>query len=198
MGLPADRIVSSDGSSTDLITCLICHDILWKPVTCELCENSFCTACITAWLGKNKTNVCPNNCDYRQRQRVPLLLVQLLSKLKLTCENNMNGCREVLAYESLEQHQLHCGFEMKQCKGCLQTMLKMDLDVHEGGCGEIELECKVCKVKYQRKNGHNGVECLQNCLIQQQQLTQALEENGREQKRMIDELQKRIEGLEGI
>ncbi|CAF1245687.1 unnamed protein product [Adineta steineri] len=190
MGIEVNCIVNSKESSIDLITCLICHDILWKPVTCEICENSFCNDCITLWLEKHPS-VCPNNCDYKQRQRPPLLLVQLLSKLQVICKNQHTGCEDVLSYESLEQHEHECDFHMEQCTGCSKSMLKKERNIHEKLCDQIELQCHVCQVKYRRINGHNEVECLQNCLVQLQIKIQVLEENDRIQKTTLENLNKR-------
>ncbi|UJR12110.1 hypothetical protein I4U23_016288, partial [Adineta vaga] len=130
-----------------------------EPLTCETCENSFCNNCITLWLEKHP-DICPNNCDYKQRQRPPLLLVQLLSKLQITCKNHHTGCKDILSYESLEEHERQCGFQLEQCTGCSEAMLKKERN--------IELQCHVCQGKYRRVIGHNEVECLQNCLVQQQ------------------------------
>ncbi|CAF0901844.1 unnamed protein product [Adineta steineri] len=190
MGIEVDRIVNSNESSIDLTTCLICHDIFWKPLTCEICENSFCNDCITLWLEKHPNN-CPNNCDYKQRQRPPLLLVQLLSKLQVICKNHHTGCKDVLSYESLEQHEHECGFHMEQCTGCSKSMLKKERNIHEKSCEQIELHCHVCQVKYRRINGHNEVECLQNCLVQLQIKIQVLEENDRIQKTTLENLSNR-------
>ncbi|CAF4112495.1 unnamed protein product, partial [Adineta steineri] len=197
MGIDVDRIVNSKESSIDLITCLICHDILWKPVTCEICENSFCNDCITLWLEKHPS-ICPNNCDYKQRQRPPLLLVQLLSKLQIICKNHYTGCKDVLSYESLEQHEHECDFQMEQCTGCSKSMLKKERNIHEKTCDQIELQCHVCQLKYRRINGHNEVECLQNCLVQQQIKIQVLEENDRKQKIVLEKLQMKLTTLENL
>ncbi|CAF1039579.1 unnamed protein product [Adineta steineri] len=197
MGLEVNRIVNSNESSIDLITCLICHDILWKPLTCEICENSFCNDCITLWLEKHPS-ICPNICDYKQRQRPPLLLVQLLSKLQVICKNHHTGCKDVLSYESLEQHEHQCDFQMEQCTGCSKAMLKKERNIHEKLCDQIELQCHVCQVKYRRVTGHNEVKCLQNCLVEQQIKTQLLEENDRKQKIRLAELEMKLTTLENL
>jgi hypothetical protein len=195
MGIAVERVINSNESSTDLIMCSICHDILWKPSTCETCDNSFCTACIALWF-ETHPDICPNNCAYRQRQRLPLLLVQLLSKLKLTCKNQHTGCKEVLSYESLEQHELQRDFHLEQCSGCLKPMLKKERNIHERSCNQVELQCHVCQAKYKRVVGHNEVECLQNCLVQLQLKIQLLEENDRHQKTRFEELEAKLAILE--
>ncbi|CAF3552036.1 unnamed protein product, partial [Adineta steineri] len=153
--------------------------------------------CITLWLEKHPS-ICPNNCDYKQRQRPPLLLVQLLSKLQIICKNHYTGCKDVLSYESLEQHEHECDFQMEQCTGCSKSMLKKERNIHEKTCDQIELQCHVCQLKYRRITGHNEVECLQNCLVQQQIKTQSIEENDRKQKIRLEELEMKLTTLENL
>ncbi|CAF1543023.1 unnamed protein product [Adineta ricciae] len=197
MGIDVDRIVNSNGNSTDLITCSICHDILWKPCTCEICENSFCDDCISLWLEKHP-NVCPNNCEYKQRQRLPLILVQLLSKLKILCKNQQTGCQDILSYESLEQHECQCDFQIEQCIGCSKAMPKKERNIHEPLCEQVELQCHVCQGKYKRMNGHDQIECLQNCLIEQQIKIQLLEDKDKQQQIRLEQLETRLTTFENL
>ena len=113
----------------DLILCPICTNILWKPVACKTCENSFCVNCIRLWLNE-KPNQCPFNCRFQER-KPPGILLKLLAKLNLDCENKSNGCEMVISYEALEKHQVkECEYRLMGCPNCLQEMLVKDYQKH--------------------------------------------------------------------
>ncbi|CAF1275781.1 unnamed protein product [Didymodactylos carnosus] len=101
--------------------CTICHNILWKPVSCSSCENSFCSSCIQTWLTKqqNPVKLCPFKCEYKQK-RVPPILNTFLSKLIFSCAFAQNGCQEQLNYDSIENHEQQCVYEQQQCPLCQQ------------------------------------------------------------------------------
>ncbi|CAF1454080.1 unnamed protein product, partial [Didymodactylos carnosus] len=151
MGISEEMVVSFGDSPKKLITCSVCLQVLWKPMTCEECENSYCTDCITQWLKQqqamNRKHTCPNsNCEFKQKNKIPSLLVQLLSQLRVKCVNTINGCKELLPYEALDEHQLVCGFQQQLCQmrenGCKEIVLKKDIVTHGATCGYQRQECK--------------------------------------------------------
>lgn len=190
MGLSTDHIVNVLPSSIEHLLCSICHEILWRPVTCETCEHSFCEACLSQWFQRQQR--CPNTCEYRQRARSPHLLVQLLSQLKVTCKNMSNGCTQVIPYEGLENHEQTCGYEMKSCQGCLQSLLKQDLHRHELECDHVEILCNNCQVTYHRRDGHDGMQCLRNQMKNQNDLFErkitSLENDARRQTELLNSM----------
>jgi len=126
--LSIDRI--NNEFDEDLIVCPICTNILWKPITCKTCENSFCLKCIRLWLNQ-KANQCPFNCHFQERKCLGILL-KLLSKLKLSCENKINGCQISIDYEALEKHQLNeCQFRFIKCLNCFKEILSKDFHIHQ-------------------------------------------------------------------
>ncbi|CAF1530673.1 unnamed protein product [Adineta ricciae] len=138
--LSTDRI---DGNvDDDIITCPICMNIIWKPVTC-------------------RPNTCPFRCQFQERKPSPILM-KLLSKLKLTCQYKPNGCMLLIPYESLEKHELsECLFRLTQCSECSKEMLYNELENHQSNdCSPKELTCLKCNSVYYRKDGHETTDCL--------------------------------------
>jgi len=170
--LSIDRI--NNEFDEDLILCPICTNILWKPIACKTCENSFCLKCIRLWLNE-KPNQCPFNCHFQER-KCPGILLKLLSKLKLNCENKINGCNILIPYEALEKHQLkECQFRFIQCSNCLKEILSKDFDIHQNElCLQIKSTCLKCSSIYYQKDGHSYLDCLKK---QSQIIQEAMDES---------------------
>ena len=194
MGLSTDRIVDSASSSLEHVLCAICHDVMWHPVACAICEHSFCEACLNKWFEKHK--VCPNQCEYQRRERVPPILLQLLSPLKITCKNKTNGCEQIVRYELLGKHEQTCDFEMNQCRGCSESLLKKTLSEHESKCDYVQITCNLCQAIYRPRDGHDPMVCLRNEMKNQQDLFQrsltALLDIGRHQSEVLNNLHRQI------
>jgi hypothetical protein len=92
--LSSDRVQGPPSANVDLLECSICHDILWKPVACQTCETSFCSACINRWLANNP-NKCPNQCETYVERKCPPITTKLLSQLQISCNFKLDGCQEV-------------------------------------------------------------------------------------------------------
>ncbi|CAF1319217.1 unnamed protein product [Rotaria sordida] len=210
MGLSTNRIVNNQSSPLEHLFCSICHEILWHPVTCGTCEHSFCEACLNQWFQRQQR--CPNTCEYHQRTRVPYLLTQLLSQLKVTCKNTANGCTEIIPYEALEKHEQACGYEMKKCSGCLKSILKQDAEQHELQCDYVEILCMYCQAMYRRRDTHNTIECLRNQMKNQndrfelkltslendlKRQTELLNNIDQQQKALIERLDRQAREAEG-
>jgi len=143
------------------LLCLICQNLLWKPIACSSCLNNFCGCCIQLWLQKKPTcPVCSNN--YKE-QRSPPILSNFLAKLKLTCVNLEIGCTTEIPYDFLEKHEKDCEFNQTHCKGCRSSFTKKNLAPHEASCGEITFFCNICQMSVKRKDKtiHNDTQCLQ-------------------------------------
>ncbi|CAF0809666.1 unnamed protein product [Didymodactylos carnosus] len=165
----------------DVYLCPICQNILWKPVACKTCENSFCSKCITSWLSKGR-GLCPFKCTYRER-KCPSILLSLLSKLEVDCRYKSNGCSKIMYYELLEEHEDECQYQMKQCKGCEQSILLKDLVNHEDECGMVDVICYKCQTIYKQKEMkyHDQIKCLENAM--ERKMSDAL----KQQQKMFDE-----------
>ena len=102
-------------SSVSELECSICHNILWKPVSCKTCENAFCAYCIHKWIKQH--DICPFACKFEEK-RAPPVLDKLLSKLQIYCVYRDNGCQQILNYDALETHQKTCEYKSIICSVC--------------------------------------------------------------------------------
>ena len=153
-----------DNKTGDLLNCMICTNILWKPVACETCENHFCEGCINTWLSKNKENLCPNHCNFKLRKPQPIL-VSLLSQLKIKCLNDEFGCDRVLNYEEFDNHFSIClDFLDRICEGCNSKIRGKEFERHIEFCDLIKITCEECHESFARKDAgdHNQITCLQS------------------------------------
>ncbi|CAF0766748.1 unnamed protein product [Didymodactylos carnosus] len=177
MGLSTERIETYGTTPVKHVTCSICKDILWKPQTCNTCKNAFCKECLDYWFNRHH-NTCPMMHHYKN-DRVPPLLNDMLSELRIFCYNKTNGCTDVLSYDALEQHELKgCNYQKVNCHGCKIPMLKKDLDQHESECDQIEINCDLCETKYRRKDVHEEAQCLQNAVVLHDKIMKQSQQNG--------------------
>jgi len=63
------------------------------------------------------------------------IIRNMLSKLRIRCRNEENGCLQILDYEKLEIHEeVECQFELYDCpesdNGCTSKMKKSEIDKH--------------------------------------------------------------------
>ncbi|CAF2117843.1 unnamed protein product [Rotaria magnacalcarata] len=144
--IAADRVQGS--FDEDLVTCSICHMILWKPVACKTCENSFFSDCINQWQQK-QPNKCPFACRYEKRKCIAAIL-KVLSKLQINCCYMQNGCSVAVPYEGLEKHEQQCDYQPQKCEGCQRELLLKDLAQHQQLCDQIDLKCSTCEALFKR------------------------------------------------
>ncbi|CAF3296634.1 unnamed protein product [Rotaria socialis] len=164
--LSVERIRGPPTIDFDDITCLICTNIVWKPVACQTCETPFCSTCIIKWLSRSE-DACPMRCDKFIQRSCPRFILNKLSKLQITCIYQMNGCKEVITYEALEKHETQCGYQPQQCSGCQSVISKNDLQEHETVCPLIVFTCVDCKIIYKRGDAsvcHTDIICLRKQL----------------------------------
>ncbi|CAF1476413.1 unnamed protein product [Rotaria magnacalcarata] len=207
--IAADRVQGS--FDEDLVTCSICHMILWKPVACKTCENSFCSDCINQWQQK-QPNKCPFTCHYEERKCIGAIL-KVLSRLQINCCYMQNGCSVAVPYEGLEKHEQQCDYQFKKCEGCQRELLLKDLAQHQELCDQIDLKCSTCETLFKRKDmkNHKEVQCLKQQLQQQknqvqelklefkqeiQQLKETMEQKLKNQQDTIDQLHVKNEEMQ--
>lgn len=99
-----------------------------------MCEHPFCSACINEWLARNST--CPvdrQSVASSQLKPAQRILRNLLSRLKIDCDNAAVGCEAIVKLDLLAAHCLECDFNPKKpttCeKGCGLTIPKDELKV---------------------------------------------------------------------
>lgn len=114
------------------LKCTICSDVLQDPLQISSCEHVFCGSCIQPWLAQN--NTCP--VDRKQTTAAELrqcrLLNNLLSNLKICCDNT--GCTEVVALSCISSHLEECQANLQQLvkcqQGCGRDVKKIDVKEH--------------------------------------------------------------------
>ncbi|CAF3953833.1 unnamed protein product [Rotaria magnacalcarata] len=193
-GLSVDRIEGHCEMDINDLKCDICTKILWQPVACRTCEVAFCSGCINQWLAQN-SGVCRKNCREFVQRSCPRFIVQQLSRLQFKCQNSLQGCDQILAYESIEAHELECGYKQTQCQGCHEAVLRKNHIDHENTCPQIELKCSECNITYKRGDGpavHTEIICLKEQL---RQLRLEFQAHTKHEGQQIDELTEKIQPL---
>ncbi|CAF1118065.1 unnamed protein product [Didymodactylos carnosus] len=103
----------------------------------------------------------------------------MLSKLKIKCYYQQNGCPDILNYEALKQHEINCDYEIKKCRGCNTNFIKRDIIEHENICGFIKIRCQQCGVTYERHTEHGKLDCLLNRQIQLEEKVEQLQQENK-------------------
>ncbi|CAF0857858.1 unnamed protein product [Didymodactylos carnosus] len=193
VSIDRDRIV--DDKVSDEFFCPICRTLLWNPVACKTCENTFCRRCINQWLAqKDAQNRCVFNCRYAEKRCSPALK-SLLSKLLLSCQYKRSGCSQSILYESIEKHELQCEYQAKNCRGCKKNFTVKDLRQHEDYCEHIEVECEICHCKIKQTQVKFHVfKCVQKQLLVD--INKLLEKSDVEQQNEFQELHKTVQTLQ--
>jgi len=107
--------MNSSTITVDEVLCCICQKVLVTPVSCKTCETHFCHNCISSW--QKKKNKCPFNCEL-DIHRASKVVNSLLSKLKIKCYYNTNGCEFVEIYETTMKHEQSCKNKIVKCVHC--------------------------------------------------------------------------------
>ena len=125
-----------DGIEKD-ITCPICQGILNDPVFCSICQNNFCSNCISKW--KEVNSKCPYRCvdpGYTSNRFLKKIFSELL---KFKCEK---GCKEIIPYNEVENHSLNCekeNFKEKYLESATQIeILKVQMENYKDIQNELE------------------------------------------------------------
>ncbi|XP_064404367.1 E3 ubiquitin-protein ligase NRDP1-like [Halichondria panicea] len=106
------------------LMCTICGQVLESPVQIRQCEHCFCGSCVHEWFKHQQ--VCPVDRNpvspVEDLIQPPRILRNLLSRLKISCDNKDFGCTTVVRLDSLGAHHNECLFNPKRpvpCdKGC--------------------------------------------------------------------------------
>lgn len=112
MGYDSNRFTDLPVFLEEELTCTICYSILCKAVITP-CGHAFCRDCILTWFEHEKT--CPV-CRKAVTKvcKPPVIVSNLLSRLKLVCAFKQKGCSEVLSLDQIERHEAGCRFRTKQ------------------------------------------------------------------------------------
>ncbi|CAF1017321.1 unnamed protein product [Adineta steineri] len=185
-----NRIQVTSGVNVEDLECIICTNLLWKPIACNNCDGLYCSECIKSWLVQSPGN-CPQCQNYAERRCSPFVIKQL-AKLQFACINQPNGCPEIIGYEALDKHEIECGYKLQQCSGCHSPLLKKELAKHQNNCGSIRLTCSECNVSYFRRDASSHTE--NTCLREQlRQFRQDSATYKQQQEEMINRLTTQLE-----
>ena len=91
-----DEIVNKEyyNGIKDIITCLICLDIVSDPVQCDKCQHCFCSKCI------QNCKKCPLRCNFSNFTPA-LLCKKLISEIEIQCV-----CGEKIKYDNILKHKV--------------------------------------------------------------------------------------------
>jgi len=157
------------GEVDEELICPICSGVLEDPLQATPCEHAFCKSCIQQWLQRQPT--CPVDrgglSDVNLRC-VPRILKNLLSRLRIACDNQPYGCSAVLKLDILGSHLVDCEFNPKKPLPC------------EKGCGSI--------IPKDELKDHNCIKELRSLLDTQQQKMVELKCEISDQNRTINDL----------
>lgn len=158
-GINPSRIVNLDSSKDDL-TCSFCYLIVWDAVCCATCESHFCSLCIQAWLSQHSD--CPSCRSNFQSHQIPRISKNILSRLKLSCSFESNGCIEPIDYFGIYDHESICEYKKAVCLNAdcgLETTIK-ELKAHAPICPHLIVFCIHCnkQLKNMEKSKHEN-EC---------------------------------------
>ena len=150
-GIDRQRIVDKSEDELDELSCGICQDIFTDPVVTPCCRHTYCSLCIYQWLIGN--NSCPNDrqrLSSRDMIPAPRMVINLLNKLKIKCENHSKGCEVIMSIADIDKHLLVCD---KNCDSCKSLKTKIS-----------ESEIRVKKLKTQLVSLENEVKSLREIL----------------------------------
>lgn len=109
------------------LICTICGQVLESPVQIRQCEHCFCGSCVNEWFKHQQ--VCPVDRNpvtpIEDLVQPPRILRNLLSRLKISCENKEFGCTVVVRLDTLVSHHNECQYNPKRPVPC------------ERGCGLV-------------------------------------------------------------
>ena len=90
-----DDIINKDylENIRDMVTCIICLNIIEDPVQCDMCQHCFCLDCI------NKLGKCPMGCQ-NYKFISSYICNELLSGIKIKCE-----CGNEINYDNIKKHK---------------------------------------------------------------------------------------------
>lgn len=162
-GIIYSRLIDSKTHSPfiDVIKCKICFNILLNPYDCSGCGNSFCFDCINNCIINHVP--CPFKCEQYTINPSSFGITSYLSKLKFNCLNKQNGCKEVIPYASVIDHEKECKYFYTTCPNikCKKTMKWTLIENHmRNECEYTLFKCPICDMEFLRsEHGAHVANC---------------------------------------
>ncbi len=147
-GYEVARLVGVAEDLVEDLLCGLCKRIVVHGEMCKACIGPFCGSCIASYISQSGGR-CPQGCKYQTMELLPVYK-KLLKKLRLRCKNAPNKCEEILPYDSVDEHERLCGFELTGCTvpGCDARMLRKELAEHMAVCKFLIVDCRYCAKKF--------------------------------------------------
>ena len=147
-GIDRQRIVDKSEDELDELSCGICHDIFTDPVVTLCCRQTYCSLCIHKWLIDN--NSCPNDRQKLIAKDVipaPRMVINLLNKLKIKCENHSKGCEVIMSIADIDKHLSVCDKNCDSCKTLKTKIAESESRVKQLTTRLVSLENEVKDLK---------------------------------------------------
>ena len=193
--------------------CNICLNVLRKPMQCVRNEHSFCKPCITRHLQETSQS-CPTCIEplTLETLRPSRLVTDLLSQLRIRCDNSHKGCGESVRLEVLEGHVATCEFSAVQCSndGCEVIINRRDQLNHEmNDCNFRQGKCEVCgeNVAYGKRILHcyvtrnemeRKIDKMSSMMVNMSREVSKLTRLVGDMKTQMDDVSKRLNGSERV
>ncbi|KAL7299025.1 E3 ubiquitin-protein ligase NRDP1 [Trichogramma pretiosum] len=161
------------GPVDEELVCPICSGVLQDPVQAPACEHAFCKTCINEWISRQPT--CPLDrtpITSAQLLPAPRILRNLLSRLRIKCDNFVHGCQQDVKLDTLMAHLEECEFNPKRPVPCEQG-------------------CSLIIPKDEMKN-HNCVRELRNLVQSQHQKLTEIRRELNEQQFQLNEQKREV------
>ncbi len=143
-GFDKEFIVEEFLTISEELTCSICLNLLNDPISCQSCDNMFCSNCIKIWNKVSST--CPNMCIFKPK---PILhsIANLLGKIKMKCLYYKKGCLSIVNYKEMQSHLEQCEFSIWKCECGLSCFKKEYFDHLKNNCNKVRKLsfCKFCR-----------------------------------------------------
>ncbi len=163
-GISRDSIFNIDESLFLNLQCGICGNLLWNPMMCNDCGNSFCEYCIkkNLTIGVNKS--CPMCRSKQFNPGKAKVLNKFFGRVKIRCNNKQ--CKEKPEYFNYIKHLEECPFRLYHCtnEGCKYEDTLDNIKHHSSECPNRIIKCKFCskEIKEYTFKTHEKTECTQN------------------------------------
>jgi hypothetical protein len=135
---PSDVITKGEEELSDLLKCMICMNILNKPVECKNCQRAMCQKCLDNLINKK----CPL-CAKNNFSKPHLQTTHNLEKLKFKCKRN---CNKIISYSEYFSHGEKCENKKIKCQniGCGMQMKRKEFLNHSKSCQFRIMVCSYC------------------------------------------------------
>ncbi len=162
----SEDLILDNKFNFDFLNCKLCYSVIRDPVSCNQCEDLFCSFCIDICL--DKKNRCPHCRDIPFNERkINKNINNILNDIAIKCPLL---CGEVFKYKNLHNHLEICSSRPKlyTCNYCcvgirVENNDLVNLISHNEECPNIKFKCPECKNIFTRENIYEHIKkCEEN------------------------------------